>query len=90
MVEEGQPDLVLLDIMMPGMDGYEVCRRIKEQQGREFRPVVMVTAKTETESLVKLLNWGRTKRHQPFEPLELMARVNSMLRIRRCPWKTPT
>lgn len=77
------PDLVLLDIMMPGMDGYEVCRRIKARQGA-FVPVILVTAKTETESIVKGLDAGADEYiTKPFEPLELMARVRSMLRIRR-------
>ena len=83
-VQREKPDLVLLDIMMPGMDGYEVCRRIKEQQGTGFIPVIMVTARTETEALVKSLEMGADEYvTKPFEPLELIARVKSMLRIRR-------
>ena len=83
-VERESPDLVLLDLMMPGMDGYEVCRRIKARQGSEFIPVVLVTARTETEAVVKGLETGADEYvTKPFEPLELMARVKSMLRIRR-------
>ena len=81
-VEQEQPDLVLLDVVMPGLDGYEVCRRIKSRQG--FIPVILVTARTETESIVKGLDAGADEYvTKPFEPLELMARVRSMLRIRR-------
>jgi len=78
------PDLVLLDIMMPGMDGYEVCHRLKEQRGSDFCPIVMVTALTETEALVRGFQAGADEYvTKPFNPVELMARVQSMLRIRR-------
>ena len=43
-IAESEPDLVLLDIVMPGMDGYEVCRRIREQAQTAYLPVVMITA----------------------------------------------
>ena len=83
-VTQQKPDLVLLDIMMPGMDGYEVCRRIKEQKCTDFVPVIMVTARTETEAIVNGLEQGADEYiTKPFEPLELMARVKSMLRIRQ-------
>ena len=83
-VDTEDPDLVLLDIMMSGMDGYEVCRRIKEERGADFLPVIMVTARTETEAIVKGLEQGADEyMTKPFDALELMARVKSMLRIRR-------
>ena len=83
-VEEQNPDLVLLDVMMPGMDGFEVCRRIKKAQGSNFLPVVLVTAQTESESIVKGLSEGADEYiTKPFDPPQLLARVNSMLRIRR-------
>jgi len=82
LVEAEDPDLVLLDVMMPGMDGYEVCRRLKKRQGN-FLPVIMVTARTETEAVVTGLEAGADEYvTKPFEPLELLARVKSMLRIR--------
>lgn len=78
------PDLVLLDIMMPVMDGFEVCRRIKELDGVGFLPVIMVTALDDRDSLVRALDGGADEYvAKPFEPVELMARVRSMLRIRR-------
>jgi DNA-binding NtrC family response regulator len=77
------PDLVLLDMMMPGMDGCEVCRRFKAQQKNEFVPVIMLTARTETEAIVKGLEAGADEYvTKPFDILELLARVKSMLRIR--------
>ena len=79
-----KPDLVLLDIVMPDMDGYEVCRRLKDQQGDDFIPVIMVTAKTESAAIVKALNGGADEYiTKPFDPVELSARIHSMLRIRR-------
>lgn len=82
-VETGAPDLVLLDVMMPGMDGYEACRIIKENTAKRFTPVIMITAKTETEDIVRGLENGADEYvTKPFEPVELMARINSMLRIR--------
>ncbi|MBT6146775.1 MAG: sigma-54-dependent Fis family transcriptional regulator, partial [Gemmatimonadetes bacterium] len=84
LAQEVDPDLVLLDVMMPGMDGYEVCRRLKQQQGEDFVPVIMVTARSETEAVVEGLEAGADEYvTKPFEPLELLARVKSMLRIRR-------
>jgi DNA-binding NtrC family response regulator len=83
LAERENPDLVLLDVMMPGMDGFEVCRRLKARQEDEFVPVIMVTARTETESIVKGLEAGADEYvTKPFEVLELLARVKSMLRIR--------
>ena len=83
-VSDQHPDLVLLDVMMPGMDGFEVCSRIKAHQGNGFIPVILVTAKTETDSVVKGLELGADEYvTKPYDPLELMARVESMLRIRR-------
>jgi two-component system, NtrC family, response regulator HydG len=79
-----RPDLVLLDIMMPGMDGFEVCRRIKDLDGVGFVPVIMVTALDARQALVRALDEGADEFvSKPFEPVELMARVRSMLRIRR-------
>ena len=84
LVAAQSPDLVLLDIMMPGMDGYEVCRRLKQADDAQFIPVIMVTALTEPDAVIRALDEGADEYvTKPFEPLELMARVRSMLRIRR-------
>jgi adenylate cyclase len=77
------PDLVLLDIQMPGMDGYEVCRRIRSDPGTRFLPVVMITS-SDREVRVNAVEAGAddfiTK---PFNKDELLGRVRSLVRIKR-------
>jgi class 3 adenylate cyclase/CheY-like chemotaxis protein len=76
-------DLVLLDIVMPGMDGYEVCRRIREQADTAYLPVVMVTASGD-EQKVKALEAGADDfLTKPINQSELLARVASLARIKR-------
>src|ERR1700738_418468 len=57
-IEEDPPDLVLLDVQMPGMDGYEVCQRIRANPRFRLLPVVMITARSHTEDRVKALERG--------------------------------
>lgn len=77
------PDLVLLDIQMPDMDGYEVCRRLRADAATEFLPVVMVTS-SDTEARVNAIEAEAddfiTK---PLDQQELLARVRSLVRIKR-------
>jgi adenylate cyclase len=76
-------DLVLLDIRMPGMDGYEVCRRLRDDPETAFLPVVMVTA-SEAEQKVRAIEAGADDFiSKPFDQAELLARVRSLLRIKR-------
>jgi len=81
------PDLVLLDIMMPGMDGYEVCRRLKQHEATRNVPVIFITALTESQSLVKGFNCGAVDYiTKPIDPAEVRARVRthiSLLRARQ-------
>ena len=79
-----QPDAILLDIIMPHMDGYEVCKRLKEDEATKCIPVVMITAiKTDAESRIRGLNLGADAfLSKPIDPAELSAQVNVMLRIR--------
>jgi class 3 adenylate cyclase/CheY-like chemotaxis protein len=83
MIAESGPDLVLLDIVMPGMDGYEVCRKIRERTETAYLPVVMVTASGD-EQKVKALEAGADDfLTKPVNQSELLARVASLARIKR-------
>ena len=78
-----QPDLILLDIMMPKMDGIEVCRRIKKDPSLPFMPIIMVTAKTDPKDVVAGLEAGGDEYlTKPVDHAALVARVKSMLRIK--------
>ena len=82
-VERERPDLVLLDVMMPGMDGYEVCRRIRGNPEYGILPVVMVTALDPIRERIKGLEAGADDfLTKPVNMAELIARVRSLLRIK--------
>jgi adenylate cyclase len=82
-VEAEHPDLVLLDVMMPGMDGYEVCRRIRANPDYGILPVVMVTALDPARERIKGLDAGADDfLTKPVNMAELVARVRSLLRIK--------
>ncbi|MBD2355618.1 hybrid sensor histidine kinase/response regulator [Tolypothrix sp. FACHB-123] len=79
-----QPDVILLDVMMPGMDGIEVCRQIKAMPQWQPVPIIMVTALTAKEDLARCLNTGAEDFiSKPVNAVELRARVHSMLRIKQ-------
>jgi len=83
-VTENPPHLVLLDVMMPLMDGYEVARRIKSDSSLPFIPIILVTARDSTEDKVEGLDAGAEDYlTKPVNFPELEARVRSMLRIKR-------
>lgn len=80
-IESARPDLVLLDIMMPEVDGYEVCRRIKENPESRDIPVVMVTSLEGTEDMVRALENGADEfLTKPVNDIEIQARVKSLLK----------
>jgi adenylate cyclase len=82
-VEAENPDLVLLDVVMPEMSGYEVCRKIRENPGTGILPVVMVTALDPSEERIKGLDAGADDfLTKPINQAELLARVKSLLRIK--------
>ena len=76
--QETKPDLVLLDLMLPGIDGIEVCKRIRSESGV---PIVMLTARGDTLDIVKGLESGADDYIiKPFKPKELVARIKARLR----------
>jgi len=83
MARDKQPDLILLDIMMPKMDGIEVCRRLKADPSLPFMPIIMVTAKADSKDVVAGLEAGGDEYlTKPVDHAALVARVKSMLRIK--------
>ncbi|WP_392542913.1 adenylate/guanylate cyclase domain-containing protein [Oryzobacter telluris] len=77
------PDVVLLDVMMPGLDGYQTCRRIREDPRTQFVPVVMVTASGASEKVRAIEAGADDFVTKPFDQAELLARVRSLVRIKR-------
>ncbi len=81
MAESFRPDLVLLDVMMPGMDGLEVCRRLRAEPTTSNVPIIMLTAKRTPSDTVAGLRAGADDYVvKPFDPDELLARVATTLR----------
>jgi adenylate cyclase len=81
LVESAKPDLVLLDVMMPQPDGYEVCRRIREREETAVLPVIMVTSSV-SEKTKALQSGADDLIEKPFSHDELLARVRSLLRLK--------
>lgn len=78
-----KPDAILLDIMMPGIDGFEVCRLLKEEPETKDIPVIMVTAKTDGQDLKKAFNLGAFDYiKKPIDELEVISRLNSAISFR--------
>src|SRR5499427_7188915 len=78
-----RPDVVLLDVVMPGIDGYEVCRRIREDPATAFLPVIMITASGEEQKICAIESGADDFINKPFDQAELLARVRSLVRVKR-------
>ncbi len=81
-VASERPDLVLLDILMPGMNGHEVCRRLRDDPATRLLPIVMITASGPEEKLTAIEAGADDFVQKPFDKAELLARVKSLLRIK--------
>src|SRR5207253_2028822 len=80
---EEKPDLILLDVMMPGMDGYEVCSRLKADPSTRDIPVIFLTGQTEIEDETRGFDVGAVDYiHKPFSPAVVKARVQTQLVLR--------
>lgn len=78
------PDLILLDIMMPEMDGYEVCRKLREEEKTKDIPVIFLTAKTQKQDIIKGFEaGGQDYVTKPFDATELLHRVNTQLLLKK-------
>jgi diguanylate cyclase (GGDEF)-like protein len=86
-VQEGHPDLILLDILMPGMDGFEVCNRLKAEESTRDIPVIFVSSMTDIDSKVMGFKVGGVDYiNKPFQHAEILARLNThitLLRLRQ-------
>src|SRR5215813_8824756 len=82
-VKQNRPDLILLDVMMPNLDGIETCRRLKADDTLPFLPIILVTAKADSKDIVAGLEAGADEYlTKPVDQAALVARVKSMLRIK--------
>ena len=84
LVESENPDIILLDIKLPKMDGFQVCERIKKNHYSRFIPIIMITALKDLKSKIRSLEAGADDFiSKPFENIELLTRVKSLLRIKK-------
>jgi cyclic di-GMP phosphodiesterase len=83
-IERHRPDVILLDVQMPGLDGFEVCRQVKLNPATRLTPVVMVTGLNERQNRIKGINSGADDFIvKPFDTEELRARVRSLIKLKR-------
>ena len=83
LVDSAHPDLVLLDILMPPPDGYDVCRRLRDREETAVLPVIMLTSSLDSEKTRAIEVGADDFIPKPFDTAELLARVRSLLRIKR-------
>jgi len=83
LVENNLPDLILLDIMMPGINGYEVCEKLKANNQTKNIPIMFLTAKTEAKDIIKGFNTGGVDYiTKPFIKEELLARIKTHINLK--------
>ncbi|OQX78374.1 MAG: hypothetical protein B6D64_06795 [Bacteroidetes bacterium 4484_276] len=83
-LDKNSCDLILLDILMPGMDGYEVCDRIKSNDKTKNIPIIFLTAKTDSDSIIKGFKYGAVDYvGKPFFTEELLSRIKTQLRLKK-------
>ena len=83
MMDKILPDLILLDVVMPGIDGFQVCKKLKNSEKTKDIPIIFLTAKTQTEDIVKGFELGAVDYvTKPFNKEELLARVHTQLALR--------
>src|SRR5438270_10779687 len=83
LASESPPDLVLLDVRLPDLDGFEVCRKLREEQATSLVPIVMVTSLNATEDRVKALEAGADDfLSKPVDRVELVTRAQTLLRLK--------
>jgi DNA-binding response OmpR family regulator len=83
-IQEATPDLILLDIAMPGLDGYEICRYLKANERTCDIPIIFISARDETEDKIKAFSMGGIDYiTKPFHVEEVLTRVNTHLTLRR-------
>lgn len=81
-MEKDPPDLILLDCVMPGIDGFELCRRIRENSDYDDVPVIFITAKTDSQDIAKgFLIGGADYVTKPIDHIQLMARINTQIEL---------
>ena len=82
MLENGVPDLILLDVMMPEMDGFEVCKKIKENENTKNIPIIFLTAKSDIDDIVKGFDYGAVDYiTKPFNLIEMKVRIKNHLSL---------
>lgn len=83
-VREITPDLILLDVMMPGMDGFETCKKLREEESMQNIPIIFLSAKTDADDIVQGFKLGAIDYiTKPFNRIELLARVKTHVELKR-------
>jgi putative two-component system response regulator len=83
-IEKSPVDLAVLDVMMPGMNGFDLCRKLKTMSGKRFFPVILVTALNELEDKIKGIEAGADDfLTKPFHTIELVTKIRSLLNLRK-------